>query len=85
MGCLSLITRNAMHINNTVYFLLLLFSGANLVVEILPKWMQMISRGLPLMRGITASRVIINVGKLQDVLPMMHVEFLIGLGFALFG
>jgi ABC-2 type transport system permease protein len=85
MGCLSLITRNVMLVNNTVYFLLLLFSGANLVVESLPKWMQVISRGLPLTRGVAASRVIINGGKLKDVLPMMRIEFLIGVGFALFG
>ena len=29
MGCLSLITLNVMFVNNTVYFLLLIFSGAN--------------------------------------------------------
>lgn len=85
MGCLSLITRNVMLVNNTVYFMLLLFSGANLVVETLPKWMQVISRGLPLTRGVTASRLIINGAKLQDVLPIMRVEFLIGLGLSLLG
>ena len=85
MGCLSLITRNVMLVNNTVYFLLLLFSGANLVVETLPKWMQVISKGLPLTRGVSASRLIINGGKLQDVLPMMRVEFLIGVGLSLLG
>ena len=30
LGCLSLITRNVMFVNNTVYFLLLVFSGANI-------------------------------------------------------
>ncbi len=29
MGCLSLLTANVMFVNNTVYFLLLIFSGAN--------------------------------------------------------
>ncbi len=85
MGCLSLITRNVMLVNNTVYFLLLLFSGANLVIETLPKWMQVVSTGLPLTRGITASRLIISGGKLREVLPMMRVEFLIGLGLSLLG
>jgi ABC-2 type transport system permease protein len=85
MGCLSLLTRNVMLVNNTVYFMLLLFSGANLVVETLPKWMQVISLGLPLTRGVTAARLIINGGKLHDVLPLMQIEFLIGIGFALFG
>lgn len=36
MGCLSLITLNVMFINNTVYFALLLFYGANIPVIILP-------------------------------------------------
>lgn len=34
---------------------------------------------------ITASRLIINGRKLIDVLPMMRVEFLIGLGLSLIG
>ena len=74
-----------MLVNNTVYFLLLLFSGANLVVKTLPKWMQVVSRGLILTRGVSASRLIINGGKLQDVLPMLGVELLIGLRFSLLG
>jgi ABC-2 type transport system permease protein len=85
MGCLSLITRNVMLVNNTVYFMLLLFSGANLVIETLPKWMQVVSRWLPLTRGVTASRLIINGGTIQDVMPMMRVEFMIGVLLALFG
>ena len=33
MGCLSLITLNVMFVNNTVYFALLLFSGANVTIR----------------------------------------------------
>ena len=63
MGCVGLITRNVMLINNTIYFMLLLFSGANLDISTLPKWMQMISNFIPLTRGIALSQIIIEVGK----------------------
>jgi ABC-2 type transport system permease protein len=36
MGCLSLVTVNVMFINNTVYFLLLVFSGANVPLANFP-------------------------------------------------
>src|SRR5436190_763147 len=56
LGCLGLITLNIMFINNLIYFLLLLFSGANVAVTSLPGWMQVISWSLPLTRGIQAAR-----------------------------
>ncbi len=37
LGCLGLITLNIMFINNLVYFLLLLFSGANVPIASLPQ------------------------------------------------
>jgi hypothetical protein len=40
MGCIGLITVNVMFVNNTVYFLLLIFSGANIPPASLPGWMQ---------------------------------------------
>jgi len=78
MGCLSLITRNVMLVNNTVYFALLVFSGANIAISELPRWMRVISNVLPLTRGVASTRAIINGGSLADVLPMLEVEFLIG-------
>jgi ABC-2 type transport system permease protein len=85
MGCLSLITRNVMLVNNTVYFLLLVFSGANIPVEDLPKWMQAISNFLPLTRGVASSRMIINGGSLNDILPLLKEELLIGIVLSLLG
>jgi len=85
MGCLSLITRNVMLVNNTVYFLLLVFSGANIAVDKLPKWMQAISQVLPLTRGIASTRAIISGGKLMDILPMLREEILIGIVFIVLG
>lgn len=78
MGALSLITTNVMFVNNTVYFLLLIFSGANIPLSSLPPWMLAISNILPLTRGIAAARIIIAGGALNQVTPLLIQEFCIG-------
>lgn len=85
MGCLSLLTRNVMLVNNTVYFLLLLFSEANIDLNTLPQWMQSVSRALPLTRGIASTRSIINGARLADILPLLGEEILIGLVYLILG
>ncbi len=89
MGCLSLITRNVMLVNNSVYFALLVFSGANIPVNELPKWMRVISHALPLTRGVACSRTIIDGGTLAEIIPLLKEEIIIGviltiLGYSLF-
>jgi len=85
MGCLSLLTANVMFVNNTVYFLLLIFSGANVDLNSLPTWMQAISQVLPLTRGIASARALINGASLQEVLPLLAQELGIGLAYGLLG
>jgi ABC-2 type transport system permease protein len=85
LGCLSLITVNVMFINNTVYFLLLIFSGANVPVAELPRWMQLISSALPLTRGIAAARLLISGSSLAQVMPLLLRELGIGLIYAVIG
>lgn len=89
LGSLSLITVNVMFINNTVYFLMLIFSGSNLAIENLPAWMQSASRVIPLTRGIAATRAIISGSHLDAVRGMLVEEVGIGiiyitLGYLLF-
>ncbi|NOY97913.1 MAG: ABC transporter permease [Chloroflexi bacterium] len=89
LGCLSLITRNVMFVNNTVFFSLLLLSGANIEVTNLPAWAQNISWSLPLTRGIAAAREIIAGSELSQVASLLGMETLLGvvyilLGYALF-
>jgi len=89
MGCLSLITAQVMFVNNAVYFLLLIFSGANVQLNTLPAWMQAFSQALPLTRGIAAARALIAGGDLQAVAPLLLGELAIGtlygfLGYRLF-
>ena len=88
-GSLALVTRNVMFVNNTVFFLLLFFSGANVPLESLPGWMQAISFSLPLTRGIAAARLIVNGAGLGEVGSMLGVEALFGviyiaIGFGMF-
>jgi ABC-2 type transport system permease protein len=85
MGCLSLLTANVGFVNNTVYYLLLIFSGANVDLHILPTWMQAISNVLPLTRGIASARTLIAGAGIQDVLPLLVQELGIGLVYGLLG
>lgn len=85
LGCLSLITRNVMFVNNTVYFLLLVFSGANIPVASLPAWMQQISNALPLTRGIASAREIIAGGEYRLVTDLLNGEILIGVMYVFLG
>jgi ABC-2 type transport system permease protein len=85
MGCLSLITRNIFFINNTVYFSLLIFSGANVPLESLPASMRAISDILPLTRGIASARRLISGGTLADVAPLLSGELLLGLTYITLG
>lgn len=85
LGCLSLVTRNVMFVNNTVFFLLLVFAGANVPLSRLPDWALMISRILPLTRGIAATRLIIQGAGLAEVAPLLRTELLIGLLYGFLG
>jgi len=85
MGCLSLITRHMMFVNNTVYFLLLVFSGANVPLMALPGWMRVVSQFLPLTRGIASARSVIAGVRLAEVASLLAGELLVGLVYIFLG
>lgn len=85
MGCLSLLTANVMFVNNTVYFMLLIFSGANIDLNLLPSWMQAFSSVLPLTRGIASARALIAGAEVQEILPLLAQELGIGLVYGSLG
>ena len=85
LGCLSLMTRNVMFVNNTVFFLMLLFSGANVDINTFPAWMQSISYTLPLTRGIQAARQIVAGASFSDVSALLSMELLYGLIYVTLG
>jgi len=85
LGSVALVALNVMFINNTVYFLLLLFSGANIPLQTLPAWMQALSSALPLTRGIEAARLLVRGAELAEVAPLVLGELAVGLAYALLG
>ncbi|MBX3005213.1 MAG: ABC transporter permease [Anaerolineales bacterium] len=84
-GCLSLVTLNVMFVNNTVFFLLLLFSGANVQTALLPAWAQAIGQALPLTRGIAAARQIVGGASLAEVSHLLAGELLFGFVYVALG
>lgn len=85
MGSLSLVSLNVMFINNTTYFLLMLFSGANLALDRMPAWLQAISAGLPLSRGIRAARLLVTGASIGEVWPLLAGELAVGMIYTLAG
>lgn len=74
-----------MFANNTVYFLLLIFSGANIPLETLPSLIQNISYALPLTRGIAAAREIIAGSSFASISNLLTGELLIGVVYTILG
>lgn len=85
LGSLSLITVNIMFVNNFIYVSLLLLSGANVPLDKLPTWMQVLSEILPLTRGIAAARLSVQGATLQDMLPLLLGELMIGCTYGILG
>jgi ABC-2 type transport system permease protein len=85
LGSLALVTVNVMFINNLVYFLLLIFSGANVTLGALPGWVQAISSALPLTRGIAAARLLVGGASLSEAAPLLWGELGIGVLYSLLG
>jgi ABC-2 type transport system permease protein len=85
LGSVALITVNVMLVNNLIYFLLLIFSGANIPLQQLPVWMQAVSSALPLTRGIAAARLLVAGESLTGVAPLLVGELGIGLIYSLLG
>jgi ABC-2 type transport system permease protein len=85
LGSIALITVNVMFVNNFVYFLLLIFSGANVRMDQVPAWVQLISLSLPLTRGISAARLLVQGAGFADVAPLLLGELGIGLVYGVLG
>jgi ABC-2 type transport system permease protein len=83
MGCVGLVTRNVMFVNNAVYFLLLILSGANIPLSVLPGVLRDVSQGLPLTNGIAAARLIVSGAGISGVGPFLMRELLIGVCYVI--
>ena len=79
LGSLSLRTREAWTITSMVVIALYIFSGVNFPVEVLPKFLQVISYSLPLTRGIQAARLAMNGAGWLAIRSLFLEELLVGL------
>jgi ABC-2 type transport system permease protein len=72
-------------LNNIIFGLLLVFTGANVAVDELPGWMQAISDRVPLTHGIQAARQVADGASLGDVSGLLAAEAAIGVAYTVLG
>lgn len=89
LGSVGLRARDVFFASNLAYYLLLLFCGVNVPLDLLPGWMETIGRGLPLTHGIEAAREVVAGASLSSVAGLVWRELAIGAvygtaGYALF-
>jgi ABC-2 type transport system permease protein len=72
-------------LNNIIFGLLLIFTGANVPIDELPGWMQSISNRIPLTHGIEAARELADGATLSDVSGLLATEFAIGVVYTVVG
>jgi ABC-2 type transport system permease protein len=82
LGSIGLRAKDFMFAANMANFLLLLFCGVNVPLDVLPGWMQAISRGLPLTHGIAAGRRIADGASLGSVGGLVWTELGIAAAYA---
>ncbi len=82
IGAIGLRAKDFMFAANMTNFLLLLFCGVNVPLDVLPQWMQSISRCLPLTHGIMAGREIADGATLADVSGLVWTEIGIAAAYA---
>lgn len=79
LGSLSLRTREAENISGMFVIALYVLSGVNFPVEVLPKFLQVISYSLPMTRGIQAARLVLNGAGWSTLSPLFMGELITGM------
>jgi len=82
LGSIGLRAKDFFFVANLAYFLMLLFCGVNIPLDVLPGWMQAIGRSLPLTHGIAAAREVAGGATLGDVGGLVATEAAIGAAWA---
>ncbi len=82
LGSIGLRAKDFMFAANMTVFLLLLFCGVNIPLDVLPGWMEAIGRSLPLTHGIMAAREVAGGASLTDVSGLVWTELAIGAAYA---
>ncbi|HET9322496.1 MAG TPA: ABC transporter permease [Gaiellaceae bacterium] len=84
-AAIGLRVRETAVLNNVLFGLLLIFTGANVPVDQLPGWMQRISNSVPLTHGIEAAREVADGASLTHVSDLLATELLIGIVYTVVG
>jgi ABC-type polysaccharide/polyol phosphate export permease len=66
-------------VTTVLYLALLIFSGVNFPVEVLPKALQWVSQSIPLTRGIAAARGAMAGGDWASIQALLAGELLVGM------
>jgi ABC-2 type transport system permease protein len=82
---LGLRVREVAVLSNVIFGVLLIFTGANVPASALPRWMRVISDGLPLTHGIKAARRVADGASFAAVDRLVGAEALVGLVDAVAG
>jgi len=80
-GPLGLRWRDAIIVVNLLMAVLLVFTGANIPIESLPAWMQVVSEYLPVTHGLRAARRVADGATLGDVGGLVAAELAIGAAY----
>lgn len=84
-AAIGLRVRETAVLNNIIFGLLLVFTGANVPLEEMPGWMEAIGRSVPLTHAIEAARELANGASLGDVAGLLGTEFVIGVLYTFVG
>jgi ABC-2 type transport system permease protein len=84
-AAVGLRVRETAVLNNIIFGLLLIFTGANVPLEQMPGWMEAIGRSVPLTHAIEAAREIADGASLGDVSGLLGTEFVIGVVYTFVG
>lgn len=82
---LGFVVRETAVLSNVIFGVLLIFSGANVPVDTMPRWMQVVSEGIPFTHGIAAVRRLADGASLGDVWGLVAAEALIGVAYGAAG
>jgi ABC-2 type transport system permease protein len=72
-------------LSNFILYFLLLFAGVNVPLDLLPGWLQTLSKGLPITHGAEAAREIVAGSSIVGVAGLLGAEALVGTIYAVTG
>jgi ABC-2 type transport system permease protein len=82
LGSIGLRAKDFFFAANMAYFLMLLFCGVNIPLDVLPGWMEAVGRCMPMTHGIMAAREVAAGAPLSSVAGLVATELGVGACYA---